>query len=131
MIEFNTTYAVFVSNDLAALSAFYTATFGFDAVFFEPDFYLHLKHPVNGMEIGFLAPGLDNQPDFLGPVADRDGYVLTFEVADARVALERAEAMGLDIAMAFREEAWGQRHFMVRDPAGVVLDIVEHFGPEG
>ena len=34
--------------------------------------------------------------------------------------------MGLEIAFEYVEEPWGQRHFMVRDPAGLVVDVVEH-----
>lgn len=52
--------------------------------------------------------------------------VITFEVADASNAYAEAQKEGLDIAMTYMEESWGQNHFMLRDPAGFVIDIVQH-----
>lgn len=125
MINPTASYPLFVTDDLEAQKSFYESTFGFRAVFFEPDFYLHLLHPAGDMQLGFMRPDHPGQPDFLFPQAAREGMVITFEVADARAALASAEKMRLDIAHGYREEPWGQTHFMVRDPAGFVVDLVE------
>ena len=55
-----------------------------------------------------------------------EGYVISLEVADANLAYQRAKGLGLDIAMPLKSEPWGQTHFIVQDPAGIHLDIVEH-----
>ncbi len=130
MIEFSTLFPVLVVNDLASLERFYTSLFGFEAVFFEPGFYLHLKHPANGSELGFLAPGHPSQPAFLHPLAGPEGMVLSFEVGDANRAFEQVSGADHEIVMPLRDEPWGQRHFMLRDPAGIVLDIVQHLPAE-
>ena len=52
--------------------------------------------------------------------------VISFEVVDARAAYDEALARGMEIAMEYKEEAWDQIHFMIEDPAGIVIDIVQH-----
>lgn len=126
MIDINALYPVLVADNLLALKVFYQTYFGFDAVYFEDGFYLHLVHPGNGTELGFLAPGLDSQPAFLHIHPSKEGMVTTFEVVDAKAAYAVAQREGLDIAMAYKEEAWGQNHFMLRDPEGFIVDIVQH-----
>jgi hypothetical protein len=32
--------------------------------------------------------------------------------------------MGADVVWTLRDERFGQRHFMVRDPTGLVLDVI-------
>ena len=129
MIELTTSYPLFVTGNLEAQKSFYESMFGFRAVFFEADFYLHLLHPGGGTQLGFMRPDHPTQPEFLRRQAGREGMVITVEVADVRAALASAEAAGLDLAMGYKEEPWGQTHFMVRDPAGFVIDIVEHQAP--
>ena len=126
MIEISAIFPVFVTSGLDTLEAFYTTHFGFEVAFFDPSFYLHLVHAQSGAQIGFLQPEHTSQPSFLHAQAVRDGMVISFEVADARAAFAIAQAEGLDIAMAYKVEPWGQNHFMVRDPQGFVVDIVQH-----
>lgn len=125
MIEPTAMFPVLVTDELGAQKAFYESSFGFEAVFFEPDFYLHLTHRGSGVELGFLVPAHPTQPPFLHPHAVADGMVVTLEVVDAQAALAAAAEAGLDLAMDYKVEPWGQRHFMLRDPAGFVVDIVE------
>ena len=129
MIEPMALFPLYVTDDLEAQKRFYESSFGFEAVFFDATFYLHLHHASSGAQVGFMRPDLPNQPPFLHPRAGADGAVITVEVADARAALGAAEAMGLELALDYREEPWDQRHFMVRDPAGLVVDVVEHRAP--
>lgn len=126
MIEPTAMFPVLVAENLEVLRDFYIQSFGFEVAFYEAEFYLHLVHPDSGIQLGFLLPNLPSQPEFLFPVAGKEGMVTTFEVSDARLALESATQIGLEIAMQYKEESWGQKHFMVRDPAGFVIDIVEH-----
>ncbi len=126
MIEVTAMFPVFVANNLPDLQTYYQTHFGFETVFFEPGFYLHLLHPVSGVQLVFLAPDHASQPSFLHALTTHEGMVVTFEVSDARAAFATARETGLDIAMDYREEAWGQHHFILRDPQGLLVDIVEH-----
>ncbi|MEM7292305.1 MAG: VOC family protein [Pseudomonadota bacterium] len=126
MIEISAMFPVLVAGNLDQLKAFYATHFGFEAVFFDPEFYLHLLHPQSGVQLGFLLPEHASQPSFLHARAVADGMVISFEVSDAQAAYNAAQSANLDIAMAFKEEVWGQHHFMVRDPQGFVIDVVQH-----
>lgn len=125
MIQFKSMYPLYICEDLEAQQTFYTGNFGFQTVFFEPNFYLHLVNMNNGAQLGFMLPNLATQPPFLHTKATTDGMVLSFEVADAKEAYAEAKKQELDIHFELKEEPWKQIHFMVRDPAGLILDIVE------
>lgn len=126
MIDIQAIFPVMVAANLEELKQFYTSVFGFNAVFYDPDFYLHLVSPNTGAQLGFLVPNHPSQPQFLHAMMATEGYVISLEVADAAKAYEQARAMNLPIVMEIKEEVWGQIHFIVKDPAGLKIDIVEH-----
>jgi uncharacterized glyoxalase superfamily protein PhnB len=51
--------------------------------------------------------------------------VISLEVLDAAKAFEQAKDLDLKIVFPLREEPWGQIHFIVEDPAGFRVDLVE------
>ncbi|MBL4796796.1 MAG: VOC family protein [Oleispira sp.] len=126
MIDIQTMFPVMVATNLEDVKQFYTSVFGFNVVFFDASFYLHLVSPSTGVQLGFLLPNHPSQPQFLQSLMSVDGYVISLEVADAAKAYIEAENMELPIIMELKEEAWGQIHFIVEDPAGFKIDIVEH-----
>ncbi|WP_444996203.1 VOC family protein [Aliikangiella sp. IMCC44359] len=126
MIEIDAMFPVMVTSDLEAVKQFYTTVFGFNAVFFDATFYLHLVSPDTGVQLGFLMPDLNSQPQFLHSIMSTEGYVISLEVKDAAKAYAEAKKLNLEFAMDLKEEAWGQIHFMLTDPAGFRIDIVQH-----
>ncbi|GGD74526.1 VOC family protein [Lacimicrobium alkaliphilum] len=126
MIDIQATFPVMVAKNLDKLEQFYTGVFGFEAVFFEPGFYLHLVASGTGSQLGFMCANHESQPAFLHPEMCADGYVISFEVSDATKAYAEAKKLELPVVMAIKDEAWGQRHFILEDPAGFKVDIVEH-----
>ena len=126
MIEIEAMFPVMVTGELEAVKKFYEMIFGFSVVFYDPDFYLHLVHPHTGAQLGFLLPNHDTQPVFLHNAMPSDGYVISLEVKDAAKAYVEAQKLNLNLAMGLKEEAWGQIHFMLEDPAGFRVDIVQH-----
>ncbi len=126
MIEFDAMFPVMVSTELASLKQFYESVFGFHAVFYQADFYLHLVSPNTGVQLGFLMPEHASQPDFLHARMASEGYVLSLEVKDAQAAYVQAQDLKLMVAMELKDEDWGQRHFIIQDPAGFYIDLVEH-----
>jgi len=126
MIEIEAMFPVMVTPNLEAVKQFYEAVFGFNAVFYDPEFYLHLVSPSTGAQLGFLLPNHDTQPAFLHHIMAADGYVITLEVKDAAQAYVEAKKLNLSIAMHLKEEVWGQIHFMLQDPAGFRVDVVQH-----
>ena len=126
MIEFEAMFPVMVAPNLQELKEFYESIFGFNAVFFDPQFYLHLVSPSTGVQLAFLMPNHLSQPEFLHTVMSVEGYVISLEVQDAAKAYAEAQKLNLNVLMALKEEEWGQLHFMVKDPAGLAIDVVQH-----
>lgn len=126
MITINEVYPLYVTENLAALKAFYETHFGFTAVFYEPDFYLHLTHMESGNQLGFMVPNHPSQPPFLHSKTSNVGAIISFDVSDAKSAYQTTKEKGLTIVLEYTEEQWGQNHFIVRDPQGLLIDIVEH-----
>lgn len=126
MIDIQAMFPVMVAADLAELKAFYETYFGFNTVFFDAGFYLHLVSPTSGAQLGFLVPEHASQPQFLHALMSQQGYVISLEVANAPDAFKVAQKENLTIAMDLKEEVWGQVHFIIQDPAGFYIDIVQH-----
>ncbi len=131
MIEIDAIFPVMVSPNLEAVKHFYETVFGFNTVFYDASFYLHLVSPNTGAQLGFLVPNHISQPEFLDSIMSTKGYVISFEVKDAAVAYEQAKDLKLNIAMEIKQEAWGQVHFMLQDPSGFHIDVVQHLDVSG
>ncbi len=126
MIEIEALFPVLVAENLEALKNFYETYFGFQAVFFDADFYVHLLHPASGTQLAFMVPNHPSQPEFLHSLAGTDGMVISFDVKSAKPAYDFAVKAGLNITFDYKVEEFGLTHFMVTDPAGFVVDVVEH-----
>ena len=131
MIEVDAMFPVMVTSDLKAVKLFYEKVFGFSSVFYDSNFYLHLISPNNNIQLGFLLPNLENQPEFLHSIMVSKGYVISLEVKDAALAYAEAKQMNLNVIMGIQEEEWHQIHFMIQDPAGFIIDVVQHLLPTG
>jgi catechol 2,3-dioxygenase-like lactoylglutathione lyase family enzyme len=51
---------------------------------------------------------------------------ISVEVPDVDAVHARAVEQGLEIAYALRDEDWGVRRFMLREPSGTVVNVVSH-----
>ncbi|MEY8215915.1 MAG: glyoxalase [Colwellia sp.] len=129
MIEIDAMFPVMVAGNLEAVKQYYETVFGFKTVFYDANFYLHIISANNNIQLGFLVPNLASQPEFLHPIMAADGFVISFEVKDATLAFSEAQKMGLNFALPLKQEEWGQIHFMVKDPAGLRIDVVQHLEP--
>ena len=47
-------------------------------------------------------------------------------VADVDAVHARAVEQGLEIAYSLRDEEWGVRRFMLREPSGTLVNVVSH-----
>jgi len=123
MINLNSSFPVFIVEKLDITKPFYIKHFDFQ-VAFENEWYLHLVSS-SGIQIGFMLPNQPTQPEIFHPAHNGSGVIFSLEVEDVDGAYSEAKEKSLDIALELRSEDWGQRHFSVRDPNGVYLDIVQ------
>ena len=115
------------SDDVAASRDFYVALFGF-RVAFEIDWYVQLQSPADAnLQLAFVRRGHDSVPAGFGEPPR--GVLVTIETEDVDAAHERARELGVPIVYALRDEVWGQRHFMAKDPNGLLVDVVQLIPP--
>jgi len=113
-------------DDVAASSRFLTTHFGFREEM-AADGFASLARDDAGMNVIFLRRGLATLPD-----DQRDdhasGVILAFVVDDLEAELARLQAEGVGITMPLTVEDWGERAFQVRDPNGVIIQLVDWNG---
>ncbi len=124
-------YPLVTTPHLAEAKDFYTRHFGFQ-VAFEASWFLYLVGPgepeTRGATLAFMHPDHPSNPP--GPEHFNGlGMILTVEVSDAESLFERLQTAGAPMLHPLTDEAWGQRRFMTRDPAGVMVDVVEQIAP--
>jgi catechol 2,3-dioxygenase-like lactoylglutathione lyase family enzyme len=51
---------------------------------------------------------------------------ISVEVTDVDVVHARAVDQGLEIAYPLRDEEWGVRRFMLREPSGTIVNVLSH-----
>lgn len=57
------------------------------------------------------------------------GMILNFEVEDIDSEYERFKEQNVEIIQNLKDEEWGQRHFIISDPNGILIDIIEMIEP--
>lgn len=121
-----TSYPVLCADDVAASARFYREHFGFD-VAFETDWYVSLRHPDAGSELAILDPTHESVPEGYGTTAR--GVLVNLELDDVDAVAARLDAAGVPVVQALRSEPFGQRHVIVRDPGGVLVDVITEIEP--
>lgn len=120
-------YPVICTAKLAQTRAFYETHFDF-APAFESDWYVHLTSRSDSrVHLAILEHSHPTIPD--GYRKPAQGMLINFEVEDVDTLYHQAEAAGLDIRLKIRDEDFGQRHFIIADPSGVLVDVIKPIPP--
>ncbi|MFQ6547997.1 VOC family protein [Aestuariibius sp. 2305UL40-4] len=120
-------YPVIMTADVAGTAEFYRRHFRFTPTF-ESDWYVHLQSEEDpGVNLAVLRGDHETVPaQGRGQVS---GLILNFEVADVDAEYRRAVAADLPVLLPIRDEPFGQRHFIVADPNGVLIDVIKPIPP--
>jgi uncharacterized glyoxalase superfamily protein PhnB len=114
-------------EDVDASSRFLVEHFGFTEQM-AADGFASLSRQDAGLHVVFLRRGLPTLP-----ADQRDvhvtGLILALEVEDLEGELARLQAEGVAITMPLTPEEWGERAFQVRDPNGVIVQLVDWNAP--
>ncbi|MCF6117071.1 VOC family protein [Mesorhizobium muleiense] len=120
-------YPVLMTGDVAGTKAFYVTHFGFKPLF-ESDWYVHLQLTEDRrVNLGIVQGDHDTIPEEGRGRAS--GLLINFEVKNPDAIYERVIAAGLPILRTLRDEAFGQRHFITKDPNGVLIDVIKPIPP--
>jgi uncharacterized glyoxalase superfamily protein PhnB len=120
-------YPVLMTDDLAGTVAFYVDHFRFKPLF-ASDWYVHLQSAEDRrVDLGIVSGNHETIPaEGRGKAS---GLLINFEVKDPDAVYERIVAAGLPILRSLRDEPFGQRHFITRDPNGVLIDVIKPIRP--
>ena len=103
-------------EDPAATRAFWESVFELDVA----------------MDMGWIATLISrSQPAAQVSVFERDAEedrkpFVSVEVDDVDATHARALELGYEVIYSLRDEEWGVRRFMLRDPAGRVVNVLSH-----
>jgi len=112
------------TDKLEQAKAFYVSHFGFRTTF-ESEGHLCLRSPgEDGSEIMFSRPDGEHMPAFEGK-----GLTWCLEVKDVDAEHERLQSAGVPVVRPLQDNPWGDRSFVVVDPAGVPLWIFKCIKP--
>jgi catechol 2,3-dioxygenase-like lactoylglutathione lyase family enzyme len=109
-------------KDPEASAAFLTRHFGFERQM-SADGFVSLGRD-DSMNVIFLRVGLPTLPEGFRdePAA---GVIVALVVDDLAGEQARLAGEGVEFAIPLTEEPWGERFFQVRDPNGVIIQLVE------
>jgi uncharacterized glyoxalase superfamily protein PhnB len=113
-----------VTDKVQESKDFYVRLFGCKVIFEgEGGWFVLLQ--LGDSEIGFMKPNLESQATIFRPKFQGKGIWFAIDVSDVDAEYKRIRAMGVPIEAALRDEPWGDRHFVVVDPNGIGVDVVQ------
>ncbi|HXF47740.1 MAG TPA: VOC family protein [Burkholderiaceae bacterium] len=114
-----------VTDRVRESKEFYVRVFGCQVLYEgEDDWFVLLQ--LGTSELGFMRPALASQPAIFRPAFNGQGVWIAVDVADVDAEYARIKSLRLPIELELRDEPWGDRHFVIVDPNGVGIDVVQH-----
>jgi uncharacterized glyoxalase superfamily protein PhnB len=94
------------------------------------DFFVELLGFEVAMDIGWIVTvaSPDNPAVQVGIIGNDDMAApgISVEVADVDAVHASAVEQGFEIVYPLRDEEWGVRRFMLREPSGTVVNVLSH-----
>ena len=110
--------------DFQAACAFFTERLGFEIVFTygDPPFYGQVRRGQALLNLRLIS-----QPVFMGDIREREellsAAITVNSAAEIRALFAEFQAAGVDFFRTLKQEPWGARTFIVRDPDGNLLQF--------
>lgn len=110
-------------NNVKASSEFLIRHFGFKEKLAAEGF-ASLIHEFSGINVIYLQTGIEVLPEFMRHIPAA-GTILAFVTHNLEAEQERLRLAGVPVSLPLQTEEWGEKLFMVTDPNGVVIELVE------
>jgi uncharacterized glyoxalase superfamily protein PhnB len=122
------TYPLVTVSHLERSRDFFVSVLGMRVVF-EASWVVMLSHLETGsISLGLMSSDHPSSPP--GPeIFDGRGVIFTLQVDDARLLSEKLVAAGVPLSYPLTDAPWGQRRFMVTEPSGILVDVVQQIEP--
>lgn len=119
-------YPVLMTDTIDVSTNFFIELFHFE-VTFTSEWYVSLKN-TQGFELALIDSSHETIPDRYK--ANCTGVILNFEVENVDVVYaEIAKKSTVSILMEPKNEAFGQRHFMIESPDKLIIDVIQPIPP--
>ena len=119
-------YPVLMTDDVSSTAGFYRDTLGLETTF-TSDWYVSFRR--DGFELAILDRNHETVPAAFRR-ASSGGILINIEVPDAAEwHAELVERRGLPVVQPLRDEDFGQRHFIIEAPDGILLDVISPIAP--
>jgi uncharacterized glyoxalase superfamily protein PhnB len=76
-------------------------------------------------QVGFMKPKLETQARIFRMPFQGSGMWLVFDVSNVDAEYQRIQSLEVPIELSLRDEPWGDRHFVIVDPNGIGVDVVQ------
>src|SRR5688572_4430695 len=117
-------------EDVETSARFLNDHFGFEEAM-SADGFVSLRRDDVGFNVIFLRRGLASiKPEYLRS-RHADGLILAFVVENIDEEYARVQAEGVPIETPIETEAWGERYFQVKDPNGLIVQLVQWMSEAG
>jgi uncharacterized glyoxalase superfamily protein PhnB len=103
---------------------FYVRIFGGEVIY-EGDEGWFVLLQFGAYELGFMKPNLETQARIFRMPFQGSGMWLVFDVSNVDAEYQRIQSLGVPIEQPLRDEPWGDRHFVIVDPNGIGVDVVQ------
>ncbi len=114
-------------TQVSVSSKFLVEQFGFTQKF-SADGFAYLTHPEAGVDIVFLATGMEVLPKSLHD-KKAQGVIVAFVIDDVEAEEKRLRANGVPITLPLQEDPWGERLFQVEDANAITYQLVQWVNP--
>lgn len=119
-------YPVLMSQTIEESTRFFIELFHFE-VTFTSEWYVSLKNDQN-FELALIESSHETIPDKYK--TNCKGIILNFEVEDVdKIYAEITNRGDVSIVMEIKNEAFGQRHFMIESPDELLIDVIQNIPP--
>jgi catechol 2,3-dioxygenase-like lactoylglutathione lyase family enzyme len=113
-----------VTDKVQESKEFYVTLFGCNVLYEgEGGWFVLLK--LGDGELGFMKPNLESQAPIFRRPFQGQGVWLVVDVPNVDAEYQRLTTLGIPIELTLRDEPWGDRHFVIIDPNGIGVDIVQ------
>lgn len=114
------------TKNVSECERFYTDYFGFGVKFKVEGFVVLQNIESPEYELLFCIPNSPFVHEVFHPEFNGKGVILQFEVEDINKEYNRLKSLNLEIVVDLVTEEVNGTHFTVKDPSGLLIDIVSH-----
>ena len=120
-------YPVLMSEDVHQAAQFFIDYFQFQESF-RSDWYIGLKNIESGFELAFIDSKHGTVPQAYQSKAS--GLIINIEVDKVDCLYEELRQQGeKEFLLPIKSEDFGQRHFIVKAPGSVLVDVIQVIPP--